>query len=121
MERTVWEIIAEALKSHEISVFPPALKTGECTEEYVVVKGDGSAQIGELSSESHYYTIMVYVPRNKYTQLERFKEIVKGIMKTDVYPLLIPTGQETPEFYDDTVKAHMVSITYRNSVRNPQL
>lgn len=119
--KTVWERISDALKLHGVDVYPPATKTGECKKEYVVVKTDGSAQIGGLSSEVKYYTLMLYVPKNKYTQLERFKEIVKDIVKTDLSPMIMPTGQETPDFYDDTVKAHMVSITYRNSIRNSQL
>lgn len=121
MEKTVWELISQALTSHNIEVYPPALKTGECKKEYVVVKADGSSQIGGFSSESRYYTFMVYVPKDQYTQLERFKKVVKDIIATDLYPMLMPTGQETPDFYDDTVKAHMVSVTYRNSVRNSQL
>ena len=120
-EKTVWERISEALRLHQIDVYPPATKIGECKKEYVVVKGDGSSQIGSLSSQSNYYTIMMYVPKNKYTQLERYKKIVKEIVAADLYPMLMPTGQETPDFYDDTVKAHMVSITYRNSIRNSQL
>ena len=120
-EKTVWECISEALRLHQIDVYPPATKVGECKKEYVVVKGDGSSQIGSLSSQSNYYTIMMYVPKNKYTQLERYKKIVKEIVAADLYPMLMPTGQETPDFYDDTVKAHMVSITYRNSIRNSQL
>lgn len=120
-EKTVWERISEALRLHQIDVYPPATKIGECKKEYVVVKGDGSSQIGSLSSQSNYYTIMMYVPKNKYTQLERYKKIVKEIIAADLYPMLMPTGQETPDFYDDTVKAHMVSVTYRNSIRNSQL
>ena len=119
--KTVWELISETLQRNDIEVYPPATKHGECKKEYVVVKGDGSSQIGGLSSEVHYYTFMLYVPKNKYNQLEKFKQVVKGIVATDLNPMLMPTGQETPDFYDDTVKAHMVSITYRNSVRNSQL
>lgn len=121
MSETVWERISETLQSHSIDVYPPATKVGECKKEYVVVKADGSAQIGGFSSQSSYYTFMLYVPKNAYNQLERFKQIVKGVIATDLSPMLMPTGQETPDFYDDTVKAHMVSITYRNSIRNPQL
>ena len=119
--KTVWERISETLTRHNIDVYPPATKTGECKKEYVVVKADGSAQIGSYSSQSVYYTFMLYVPRNAYNQLERFKRIVKDIISVDLNPMLMPTGQETPDFYDDTVKAHMVSITYRNSIRNSQL
>lgn len=121
VEKTVWELIADALKDHDIEVYPPALKIGECKKEYVVVKTDGSAQIGDFSSQWRYYTVMLYVPKNQYTRLERFKKIVKEIIAADLYPMILPTGQETPDFYDDTVNAHMVSMTYRNSVRNPQL
>ena len=119
--KTVWELISETLQRHDIEIYPPATKHGECNKEYVVVKGDGSSQIGALSSEVRYYTFMLYVPKNKYNQLEKFKQVVKSIVATDLNPMLMPTGQETPDFYDDTVKAHMVSITYRNSVRNSQL
>lgn len=121
MEKTVWEMTADALRAHGIEVYPPATKQGECTEEYVVIKQDGSSQIGNISSQTAYYTIMMYVPKNSYTYLEKFKQIVKGIMATDMHPILHPTGQETPDFYDDTVKAHMVSVMYRNSIRNTQL
>lgn len=120
-EKTMWERIADALKLHGISVFPPATKVGECEKEYVVVKADGSSQIGTLSSEVHYYTVLIYVPRNTFTRLEKFKKEIKDIFATDLYPMLMPTGSETPDFYDDTVKAHMVSITYRNNVRNKHL
>lgn len=120
-DKTVWEQISQTLRGHNIDVYPPSTKVGECTKEYVVVKADGAAQIGSFSSQSVYYTFMLYVPRNAYNQLERFKRIVKDIVSVDLSPMLMPTGQETPDFYDDTVKAHMVSITYRNSVRNPQL
>ena len=120
-EKTVWERIADALTSHGIDVYPPAIKTGECKNAYVVVKGDGSSQIAGFSSESHYYTVLCYVPKTKYTNLSRYKKQVKDIIAKEVYPMLMPTGQETPDFYDDTVKAYMVSILYRNSVRNTQL
>ena len=121
MEKTVLELCADALKTHNIDVYPPANKTGECKKEYVVLKKDGAAQVGEYSSQSNYYTFMMYVPKAMYTQLERFKKIVTDIISTDLYPMLMPTGQETPDFYDDSVKAHMVSVTYRNSVRNNHL
>ena len=29
-------------------------------------------------------------------------------------PMLMPTHYETPSFYDDTLKAHMISVQYRN-------
>lgn len=121
MEKTVWERIFDALSSHGIEVYPPANKTGECKAEYVVVKNDGAAQKGTFSTQVNYYTVMLYVPANKYTRLERFKAEVKAIFSTDLYPMLMPTGQETPDFYDDGVKAHMVSILYRVNIREKHL
>lgn len=121
MEKTVWEQIFDALQRSGYEVYPPALKSGECLSEYIVVKGDGSSQTGTYSSETAYYTVMLYVPKNEYTRLLRFKKEVKDVFARELYPMLIPTGQETPDFFDDTVKAHMVSLTYRNSVRNSHL
>lgn len=120
-EKSIWERVADALISHSIDVFPPATKTGECKKEYVVIKGDGGVQVGTFSSEFNYFTILIYVPKDKFTYLEKFKKEVKEIIASELYPLLVPTGNETPDFYDDTVKAHMVSILYRNSVRNTRL
>lgn len=121
MEETVWEKIARALKKHSIDVYPPASKEGECKKKYVVLKQDGSSQIGSLSSQYVYYTFMLYVPKNKYTELERFKSEVCEILAKEVFPLVMPTGSETPDFYDDTVKAHMSSMMYRASKRNKHL
>lgn len=120
-EKTIWQRIMDAMKEHNIKAYPPATKEGECTHEYVVVKQDGSSQYQNLSSEAHYYTLLLYVPRHKYVLLEKFKKEIKEIMAVDLYPLLMPTGLETPDFFDDTFKAHMVSIQYRNNVRNTHL
>ena len=116
--QTVWERIFYGLKKEGINVFPPATKIGECKEEYVVVKQEGSSQAGNFSSEYHYYSFMLYVPQNKYQDLERLKEKVKKAVSKNLNPILMPTGLETPDFFDDTVKAHMSTIQYRNNVRN---
>lgn len=120
-EKTIWERIAEALLDSKIETYPPATKNGECTSRYVVVKANGSSQAGTYSSEYHYYTLLLYVPQNEYTSLERFKAEVKEIMHNKLFPMLMPTGLETPDFFDDTYNAHMVSIQYRNNVRNKDL
>lgn len=120
-DKTIWERIADVLLEHKYNVYPPAIKKGECTEEYIVIKQDGSSRSLAFSSETDYYTLLLYVPREQYTRLEKFKQEVKGVMATDLYPLLMPTGLTTPDFYDDTYKAHMTSIQYRNNARNKQL
>lgn len=118
---TVWEHVFRMLKEAGINVYPPATKKGECTEKYVVMKQDGSAQMGTYSSESVYYHFMLYVPQNKYNELGEYEEEVKGILDTKLYPLLMPTGSDMSDYYDDSVKAHMRSFLYRNVVRNKHL
>lgn len=121
MSQTVWEKIFTTLKDNSIEVYPPATKEGECSSKYVVLKQDGSSQIGSLSSQVVYYTVMLYVPKNKYNQLEVFKKEVQDTIAKELFPLLMPTGNETPDFYDSSVKAHMTSVMYRVSKRNKHL
>ena len=120
-DKTFWERIADALTAHGYDVYPPAIKNGECKEEYIVITQDGSSQYSDLSSEADYYTLLLYVPQEQYTRLAKLKQEIKGVVATELYPLLKPTGLVTPEFFDDTYNAHMVSIQYRNNVRNKHL
>ena len=119
--KTIWENIATQFNEAGYEFYPPATKTGECKSRYIVCKASGVSPIGSFSSEVHYYTFMLYVPQNQYTELERFKKEVKELINKKLYPLLIDLGSETPDFYDEEVKAHMVSLMYRNSVRNQKL
>lgn len=120
-DKTAVEAIILVLKENGIEVYPPATKTGECKNNYVVVKKSGASQIGDLSSEVHYIDVMCYVPWNKYTNLERFKKQVKEIIHNNLYPRLMETGSETNDYYDESYKAHMVSFMLRNNVRNKYL
>ena len=38
---------------------------------------------------------------------------VKRIMK-ELEPMIVPYGMQTPSYYDDGYKAHMISIEYAN-------
>ena len=120
-DKTVVEAVILLLKDNNIDAYPPATKKGECTKEYVVVKNAGSSQIGTYSSEVHYTDILCYVPWNKYTDLEKFKNRVKGIIHEGLYPRLMETGSETQDYYDEDIKGHMVSFMLRNNVRNKYL
>lgn len=121
MEETVWENIFRIFKENNIDIYPPATKQGLCEKEYIVLKNDGSSQIGNLSSEYNYYLILLYVPQNKYQELLRFKKKIKEIVSKKIYPLLVPTGLEEPDYFDDSIKAHMSTIQYRAISRNKQL
>ena len=56
---------------------------------------------------------MCYVPKDAYSELEPFVASVKQSMKK-LMPMLKPNGIQTPSYYDDTYKAHMVSVSYTN-------
>lgn len=120
-KKTVWERIMDVMNAHNIEAYPPANKRGECKKEYVVVKQDGSSQYQDFSTEVHYYTFLLYVPQHQYASLEKFKQRIKELIASELFPMLMPTGLETPDYFDDTFKAHMVSIQYRNNVRNKHL
>ncbi len=101
------------LKDNGFDVYMPAIKSGECTSPYIVIKNDGGTKHSSFSSNVDLYSIMCYVPKQSYSKLEPLVQSVKTAMK-DLVPLFHPNGQETPSYYDDSVKAHMVSIEYKN-------
>lgn len=118
---SIWETIINELHNAQIEAYPPATKVGECTRNYVVVKQDGSSQVGNFSSEFVYYQFMLYVPQNKYDTLDGYEAEVKKVLDTKLYPVLKPTASKMPDYYDDEKRAHMRSFIYRNSVRNKHL
>lgn len=118
---SVWEQVFDCLKQAGFEVYPPATKQGECHVKYIVVKKDGSAQVGTYSSEFVYYQFLLYVPQNKYHELDEYSEAVKEVIGTELYPMLMPTDSEIGDYYDDSIKAHMRTLMYRNSVRNKHL
>ena len=119
MTNEVWDIVQRTLIDNGIDTYPPAQKTGDCKSPYVVLKDEGSTPVIGMSSEYHYYTILCYVPKDDYTMLSQFVAEVKQVMsKSPIYPMLKPTGTETPSFFDDSFNAYMISVQYRNCVRN---
>lgn len=116
----MWQQIADVLLANDIKVYPPAVHRGECTEEYCVLKDSGASPLNTYSSQRVLYDLMCYVPHTKYTTLESFVLKCKKAME-QTYPMLLPTGLETPSFYDDTVKGYMVSVEYRASRRNKRI
>ena len=101
------------LKSKGYDVYSPGVKVGDCTSKYIVVKNDGSNAHPFASSDVAQYAVMCYVPQLRYSEIEPFVQSVKKDM-IELYPMIIPYGFESPSYYDDTYKAHMVSISYKN-------
>ena len=119
--RNVWEIISDTLKENGWDVFPPGTKKGECKSKYIVLKQDGSSQVGSFSSQFDYYMFLLYVPSNEYSKLGTYEKQLKDLLASKLFPLLVPTGQKMTDYYDDNYKAHLRTILYRNSVRNKHL
>lgn len=108
-----WQDIFTHLKKAGFDVYSPGMKIGECTSEYLVVKNDGSSKHISFSTDVDLYAVMCYVPKGKYSSLEPLVQRVKNSMK-GLEPMIKPYGSQTPSYYDDSYKAHMVSIEYKN-------
>jgi len=108
-----WQDIFMHLKNQGFDVYSPGMKTGECTSEYLVIKNDGSSKHMSFSTDVDLYAVMCYVPKAKYSTVETLVQRVKSSMK-GLEPMILPYGSQTPSYYDDSLKAHMVSIEYKN-------
>lgn len=108
-----WQDIFTHLKKAGFDVYSPGMKIGECTSEYLVVKNDGSSKHISFSTDVDLYAVMCYVPKEKYSSLEPLVQRVKNSMK-ELEPMIKPYGSQTPSYYDDSYKAHMISIEYKN-------
>lgn len=108
-----WEDIYKHLKSCGIDVYSPGTKTGDCISPYVVVSIGSTTEHPSFSTYVDLYYIMCYVPKLSYSKIEPFVRNIEECMKC-LEPMILPYGQKQPPYYDDTIKAHMVSITYKN-------
>lgn len=109
--------IHDKLTEKGISVYFPGQKTGECTQEYVVIKEAGKVGLTEVSTSQVLYDIMCYVPLSLYSTLDGLLERVESAMD-ELFPMFRPVHYRTPSFTDDEVKAHIVSTQYVNYVKN---
>lgn len=113
MENTRYKDIYTHLEGEGFEVYSPGQKQGECMRPYVVVRMGTVLQFDNYSTDQALYEILCYVPKEKYTELEIFVRSVKNAM-FKLRPMIMPVYSDTAPFYDDTVKAYMVSISYRN-------
>ncbi len=104
--------IEKVLKRDGTEVYMPGQKKGECINEYIVVKKSGAMQEYIVSSERPMYDIMCYVPGNNYSRLESFVFETKQKLK-ELFPIISYAGNETESYYDESVKAHMISFMYQ--------
>lgn len=109
--------IYDALKRNGYDVYFPEQKTGECTSSYVVVANAGLTGLTEISSSQVLYDIMCYVPEKKYSTLEPFVNEVEMALD-ELFPMIRPVHFRTSAYYDQDVKAHMISTQYFNYIKN---
>ena len=110
---TRWQDITRHLTENGFDARSPGISVGKCKEPYIVVKHNGSSRYTGISTNIDVYDLLIYVPKDNYSDLEVLVLSVKEVMKK-LEPLVFPNGSETPSFYDDGFQAHMISIEYRN-------
>lgn len=108
-----WQDIYAHLKNKGYDVYAPGIKVGECVSPYIVVKNDGSYKHVNFSTNRDMYSILCFVPKGQYSKLEVMVHSVIRDMK-ELEPMILPYGQQMPSYYDDTFKAHYISIEYEN-------
>lgn len=101
------------LKSKHFDVYMPNQHDGDCLKPYVVVKYDGYIKHAEYSTNTHQYSLTCYVPKDKYSILDSFVDKIETAM-LGMQPMILPNGYASPSFYDDDLKAHSMSIEYKN-------
>lgn len=112
-EGSRWKDIYLHLQKEGFEVYSPGIKIGECQSPYIVIKNDGSSKHTSFSTNVDLYSILCYVPKQSYSLLEPFVQKLKKSMK-DLEPLILPYGSQTSSYYDESIKAHMISIEYKN-------
>ena len=98
-----WQDIFLHLKKHDFDVYSPGGKTGVCTSPYIVVSHNGATRKAGISTMVDTYSVMVYVPKQNYSQLEVMVQRVKAVMK-ELEPMILPYGFQTPSYYDDGIQ-----------------
>lgn len=121
-KNSVWQIVADILMKYgSLKVYPPAVHKGIVEEPYIVLKEDGAAVVPGYSSMYRYFRIMIYVPRDQYSLLDQYEADLKEILREKIFPLLLPTGSQESDYYDDNYNGYMRALLYRNVFREKHI
>lgn len=102
------------LKRAAVNVYLPATHVGECLKPYVVVKPALSMRMDRISTFYDSYHLLIYVPRNEISKLERYAESIREIMKPLKQKIALrETFYKIAPYYDDSNKAYQTSLEYR--------
>ena len=108
-----WKDIFDCLKNAGFEVYSPGVKIGDCTKPYLVVKKEGSTRRIGISTNEDYYSVMVFTPQTVYSETEpTVQKVLKEMKKLE--PMILPYGQQTPTYFDSSIKGYMTSIMYKN-------
>lgn len=110
---TVWKKIYRHLKEKGFDVYSQGQHEGECVSKYIVLRDGGTTVMDDVSSGVKYYEAILYVPLNAFSEVEEYAFDVKDVLK-EMFPLIRPSGLETPVTIDDDVKAYTTSLEYVN-------
>lgn len=111
-----WKTIFRHLKQNGYDVYPPGLKEGEASSIYVVVRNAGRTKVPGHSSDRQYYDLMLYVPRNRYSEIEiESRKLTKCLDK--LFPLIRATRHTEIPYWDYEVKAWQTSHEYVNYIK----
>lgn len=116
-EFSCWKVIFRHLKSKGYDVYPPGIKEGECTSMYVAIRHAGISEVVGFSTDSHFYDIMLYLPHNRYSEIDIEIRRIKEHMD-ELFPLIRPTRHIDIPFWDYEIKAWQTSIEYVNYVKS---
>lgn len=105
--------IYKKLKTDGFDVYFQGQHVGQCKDTYIVVAPNGGNQYSTFSTIQFVYDVQIYTPPNKIHKFEPFLRTVRESLKA-IFPLIKETGYESPAFYDDDVKALMISLEYTN-------
>ena len=114
---SVYEKVFDKIKENNIDVYPPNVHKGKVNSNYIVLLDGGRARASTFTSQTVLLDVLVYVPEHRFTDLDLLSSKVKNIVD-GLYPLVIPTGNETAAFYDESIEGWMKSVEYRYTVRN---
>ena len=121
-DKNVLKLIMDGLIANGIKVYVPGGKFSQAKDKYVVVKFAGSGKAKTYSTEKDLYNIMLYVPKNQYTELPDFESEVRRVLDTPpLFPMIMPLGQTENDYFDDNIDAHLRIIRYYNYRRNKHL
>ena len=113
-----WEDIYNHLKSKGFEVYSPGQHEGECLSNYIVVKFDGTSNINNVSSRRDLYAILCYVPKDRYSELDKLVQQAREAMK-ELKPLFMQYDeQQSISSFDEAARAHYVSVEYCNIKKN---